>query len=189
MNHAVSPASIEIRAETVTQLFDTLDPFPYPQKDLAETTENFIVGWARELPRAQRIRIVVHLPVSEATSQAAQQLGNAFATYFRQRADRIALDLSELFRIGRWSLLIGMLVLAVCMIVGQSVGGLFEEGYLRQFFKEGLIILGWVANWRPMEIFLYEWWPLVRRQRLYRRLSAASIEVRPYTADQAEAAP
>ncbi|MDH2344133.1 MULTISPECIES: hypothetical protein [unclassified Bradyrhizobium] len=178
MRYSVSRASIEIRAEKIMQLFDTLDPLPYPQKDLAETTENFIVGWARELPRAQPIEIVVHVPAAEATGPAAQQLGNAFATYFRYRADRLDLDLSELFRIGRWSLLIGMAVLALCMILGRFVGGLFEEGYFRQFFKEGLIILGWVANWRPIEIFLYEWWPLVRRQKLYRRLSAASVEVR-----------
>lgn len=45
MRYSVSRASIEIRAEKITQLFDTLDPLPYPQKDLAETTENFIVGW------------------------------------------------------------------------------------------------------------------------------------------------
>ena len=32
-----------------------------------------------------------------------------------------------------------------------------------------------------MEIFLYEWWPLVRQQNLYRRLSDANVEVRPYS--------
>jgi hypothetical protein len=174
-----SYASIEIRAEKVTQLFESLDPSPYPQKDLAQTTEEFIVGWARELPRSRPIEIVVHLPAAEARSEAARQLGDAFSNYFRYRADRLALDLRELFRVGRWSLLIGMSVLAICVILGQFLAARFDERYLNGYFSEGLIILGWVANWRPMEIFLYEWWPLLRRQKLYRRLSSASVEVRP----------
>jgi hypothetical protein len=41
--------------------------------------------------------------------------------------------------------------------------------------NEGLLILGWVANWRPLEIFLYDWWPLTRRRDLYRRLSNAKV--------------
>jgi hypothetical protein len=37
-----------------------------------------------------------------------------------------------------------------------------------------------VANWKPIEIFLYDWWPLLRRRNLYRRLSEASVEVTAY---------
>jgi hypothetical protein len=180
-------ASIEIRVEKISQLFDTLDPSAYPQKDLARTTEEFIVGWARELPKSRPIEIVVHLPAGEAASVAAQQLGDAFSSYFRHNADRLVLDLRELFRIGRWSLLIGMSVLAGCVLLGQFLASRFEEGYFNRFFNEGLIILGWVANWRPIEIFLYEWWPLVRRRELYRRLSVASVRVMGYPTQEAKA--
>jgi hypothetical protein len=47
--------------------------------------------------------------------------------------------------------------------------------------REGLIIGGWVAMWRPMEIFLYEWWPLLRKGRLYQKLSRMHVEVRKRT--------
>jgi len=33
--------------------------------------------------------------------------------------------------------------------------------------------------WRPMQIFLYEWWPLVRRGRIYRNLSRAEVVLVP----------
>ncbi len=69
------------------------------------------------------------------------------------------------------------------MAIGQIITRWSEPNYLNQFFREGLIILGWVANWRPLEIFLYEWLPLARQQRLYRRLSEARIEVRPYATE------
>jgi hypothetical protein len=174
------PASIELRVEKVSQLFETLDPSAYPQKDLAQTTEEFIVGWARELPKSKPIEIVVHLPAGEAASVTAQQLSDVFSSYFRYRADRLTDDLRELFRIGRWSLLIGASVLALCVVLGQFLTRGFEAGYLNRVFGEGLIILGWVANWRPMEIFLYDWWPLVRRRQLYRRLSVAGVRIRGY---------
>jgi hypothetical protein len=50
--------------------------------------------------------------------------------------------------------------------------------------EESFLILGWVANWRPLEIFLYDWWPLARRRDLNRRLAAAVVEVKPYPATQ-----
>jgi hypothetical protein len=52
------------------------------------------------------------------------------------------------------------------------------SGNVSRFVDEGLVILGWVANWKPIEIFLYDWWPLARRRDLYRRLSDASFELR-----------
>ncbi len=33
------------------------------------------------------------------------------------------------------------------------------------------------ANWKPLEIFLYNWWPLTRRRDLYRRLARAEISI------------
>jgi hypothetical protein len=49
-----------------------------------------------------------------------------------------------------------------------------------QVVEESLLIFGWVANWRPIEIFLYEWWPIVRRRNLYRRLAAAEVDLTPF---------
>ena len=41
---------IELRVNEIAQLFHTLDPFPFRERDLAREAEEFIVGWARELP-------------------------------------------------------------------------------------------------------------------------------------------
>ena len=48
-------------------------------------------------------------------------------------------------------------------------------GAASSLLAEGLLISGWVAMWRPIELFLYEWWPLWRQQRLYRRLHTVAI--------------
>jgi hypothetical protein len=57
---------IELRVSEVAQLFHTLDPFPFRERDLDREAEEFIVDWARELPINQPIRIVVHFPNSSA---------------------------------------------------------------------------------------------------------------------------
>jgi len=42
--------------------------------------------------------------------------------------------------------------------------------------SEGLLILGWVAMWKPVEIFLYDWWPDLDRRRLFERIAHIQIE-------------
>jgi hypothetical protein len=44
--------------------------------------------------------------------------------------------------------------------------------------SESLIIGGWVALWRPMEIFLYDWWPIAAEARLFDRLAAMPVSLR-----------
>jgi hypothetical protein len=170
-------AVIEIRIERVSQLFNTFDPLPFREKDLDRDAEEFIVAWARELPKAQPLRIVVHLPASESHEGNARVLGPALNRYFGYRADVIGREIKDLLRIGRRSLLIGLLVLALCLVVGQAVGNIIK-GEIGQFIREGLVILGWVANWKPIEIFLFDWWAVARRRDLHRRLSAAKVDVR-----------
>lgn len=171
-------AVIEIQVEKVSQLFDSLDPSPLSRRDLAARAEDYIVGSARELPAKQPVTIVVHLPSAEAETLAVGQLAASFRNYFDDRAEHSALELKELLRVGRLSLAIGMAVLALALIVGTILSRLLE-GMFGQYWIEGLIILGWVALWRPMEIFLYEWWPILRERNLYRHLATAEVIVRP----------
>jgi hypothetical protein len=31
--------------------------------------------------------------------------------------------------------------------------------------------------WRPLQMYLYEWWPLLRRMRLHEKLSAVKVQL------------
>jgi hypothetical protein len=42
--------------------------------------------------------------------------------------------------------------------------------------SEGLLILGWVAMWRPVEIFLHDWWPELGKRKLFDRIAHMQIE-------------
>jgi len=172
-------AVLELRVEKVAQLFDTLDPLPFREKDLDREAEDFIVGWARELPSTARACLRIHLPAHEASGEEAEHVIPALQRYFAHRADAAAKETKELFRLGRIFLAIGIAVLAACVALGGLLARLIPNPELARLINEGLIILGWVANWRPLEIFLYDWWPILRRKRLYQRLAIARIILVP----------
>jgi ABC-type spermidine/putrescine transport system permease subunit I len=169
---------IAIRARTIGQLFNTFDPSPFREKDLDNGVEEFLVGWVRELPPGTPFRIVIHLPADEAAKPEAAEIAAAFAHYFRDRAQASRRDLRELLRIGWRSLLIGLAVLVVCLVASQIAAKSIANITVARVVEESLIIVGWVANWRPIEIYLYDWWPIVRRVRLYRRIAAAHVRVK-----------
>lgn len=168
---------IEIRLERISQIFNMLDPFPFRERDLDADAEEFIVGWARELPAHAPIRILIHLPPEETRCPEARGVGEAIQNFFRERADAVSRELKELFRVGERMLVIGLGVLALCLFLARAAAGAFGSGTFGSFVVESLVILGWVANSRPLEIFLYEWWPLVRRRNLFRRLARAEVRV------------
>ena len=180
---------IEIRVNEIAQLFQTLDPFPFREKDLAAEAEDYIVGWARELPGKRPIKIVLHIPDTEAEGKASDDLAEALNRYFSGRAAAIQGDLNELFRVGRRSLAIGASILIACLLIAHGVSGYLVDTAFKRLAEESFLILGWVANWRPLEIFLYDWWPLAHRRDLYERLAAAIIELRPYSIEAATPSP
>ena len=170
---------IELTVQEVAQLFESLDPYPFRDRDLDKDAEEFIVGWARELPGDHALRIVVHLPEVQAQSHAALETAGGMNRFFSHRAEAISRDLRELFRVGRMSLAIGVSVLVACVVAAQYAETVIGSAPLGRIVQESLIIMGWVANWKPLEIFLYDWWPLARRRNLYRRLAAAKIDLKP----------
>ena len=179
--HKVAENLIEIRVNDIAQLFHTLDPFPFREKDLAVEAEDYIVSWAREMPNNRPFKIVVHIPDNESQKAASPDLVEAFNRYFSGRAVVVQGDLNELFRIGRRSLVIGASILAACFLLAHLVGSHLTEPAFKRLAEESFLILGWVANWRPLEIFLYDWWPLARRRDLYNRLSVGTVELWPYS--------
>lgn len=172
-------AEIAIRLRHIGQLFNSLDPSPFREKDLDAAAEEFIVSWARELPHTAPLRIVVRLSPEEAARPETAQIAEALPAYFEYRARAIDQELRELHRIGWRAGVIGLFVLASCLTASQLLAPLAPNATTARVIEESFIIVGWVANWRPIEIYLYDWWPIRRRANLYRRIAAAPVRVVP----------
>jgi hypothetical protein len=170
---------IEIRLKSVNQLFNSFDPSPFQERDIDDDAEEFIVGSALEARRVENFRIVFQMPGEECESEEARGLASAVATHFDYRVRVKKRELSELFRSGRLYLAVGLSIFAFCTLLAQLLRQSYPGNALAGGVEQGLIIIGWVANWKPVEILLYDWWPLRRRIRLLERLASADVEVVP----------
>jgi len=164
---------IEVRLNQASQLFNSMDPSPFHERDLDREAEAFVVGWARELPRAAPLRIRVTL--RECRDDALPGLiRDSVRNYFAHRSAQLRREVRHLLEEGRTSLLIGLGFLAVTFAASRLLPA---EPTWAGFLREGLTICGWVGLWRPIEIHLYRWWPIRREAELHRRLSEAPVEV------------
>jgi hypothetical protein len=112
-------------------------------------------------------------------------VGKAIHNYFAERSASAHRRLSQLLRDGRTSLLIGLLFLIAAFMLAGAVARVLGQTTVSALFRESMIIGGWVAMWRPIEIFLYDWWPIRAERRLYDRLSVmpARVTFTPATSD------
>jgi hypothetical protein len=166
---------IEVRLRELSQLFNSMDPSPFIDRDLDAAAEEFIVSWARELPHKSELELVIHLSTVPEPDRAAGT-EEAVQHYFASRAEVKGRELRLLLRRGRASLLIGLLFLAGCFGLGELAQTVLR-GRWNEFAELGLHIVGWVAMWRPLEIYLYDWWPIRSDQRLLERLARMKVRL------------
>ena len=169
---------IEVNLQDVEQLFNTMDPSPFHEKDLDDDAAEFILSWALEFHRPEPVDLIVHLERMPEGDDAQHLVREAVHHYFAYRARLNHLEFKRLMHQGRLSLMVGIGFLVVCFLTIEIVISK-STSVVPSFFKEGLTIAGWVAMWRPIEIYLYEWWPLRRRGQVLDKLSRMSVQVRP----------
>jgi hypothetical protein len=169
---------IKVRVPDVSRLFNAIDPSPFRDKDIDPAAEQFIVSWAKELPRTLPLTLIVHVDQPAPSRDEAGLLGDAIHEFFRQRAIAFRQRLRMLFRTGRISLLIGLAFLVSSIVVADVVAAWMSGSHVAEIVREGVSIGGWVAMWRPLEIFLYDWWPIREEARLADRLAVMPVHIR-----------
>jgi hypothetical protein len=150
---------------------------PFPEKHLDNDAEEFILSWVHEFPLDEPVTLVVHLAEIPAGENPQAVIKDGIHHYFAYRARLNRMELRRLFSDGQKSLVIGLAFLSACLIASRALGDA-GSGTFRSIARESLNIAGWVAMWRPMQIYLYDWWPVRRRGRLFQKLSRMHVEVR-----------
>ena len=168
---------IEMRLRTVMQIFNSLDPSPFHEKDLDPDAEAYITEMVQDFPLAQPMKVVIHLPCKESECEEARTLEPAIQHHFGYLEASAARELRLKFRQGRVSLGIGIAFLVAMGIVSTLIAPFTQHGFLA-WVNGGLLIVSWVAMWEPVNIFLYGWWPLRRKQRIFQKISLMPVEVR-----------
>ena len=177
-HHPPAAAKIEININRLPQLFNSLDPSPFHERDLDQDAEDYIIGSAEEIALPRPLTLIIHLPSDQAPESGALDLREAIHNYFAYRAAHERRRLRMLFRDGRIALVIGLAFLFSCVLL-RELAFSFGNVMASDIFGEGMLIIGWVAMWRPLEIFLYEWVPIRRRCRILEKLSRMPVIIRP----------
>ena len=173
---AADQATIEININRLSQLFNSFDPSPFHERDLDKDAEEYIVGSAEEVSHRRPLALVIHLPSDQVPEPGRSDLTAAIHNYFAYREALERRRLRLLLHDGRIALGIGLTFLFFCVLLRQLISSL-GYGTASEILSEGMLIIGWVAMWRPLEIFLYDWWPIRRDARLYDRLGRMPVRV------------
>jgi hypothetical protein len=172
---APHPTRISLKLRELNQLFNSMDPSPFLDRDLDGDAEEFIVSSAREAHGSRAFELVIHLGTAPDEQRAAETEA-AVHHYFAARAELKRREFRLLLRRGQSVLAIALVFLAICLTLSRLVAKLGPTP-LTEIFREGLMIVGWVAMWRPLELFLYDWWPLREEWQALKRLSHMHVRI------------
>ena len=168
---------IDIKVSHSRQLFDFRDPAPFRERDLDDDAVDYLLAAAEEIPRKQRLAIVVTISDEPEPRLATDAITDAIRTHFRYEFDQVRRRIREHMRRGQMSLVVGLTVLVVFLTLAELIVALPSTTF-RGILREGFVITGWVAMWRPLEVLLYDWRPMADERRQIVRLLDAPVSIR-----------
>ena len=168
--------TLELRVRELQQLFNSLDPTPFLNKDLDRACEVFIENWALSLPHDSHLHLTIHVEHLPAPGDAGELVAGAVHNHYQYKIGLVRGELRQLLRLGRLSLGVGLVFVVACLLLAETITSFFP-GPGAKIAHESLTIIGWVAMWRPVQIFLYDWWPLKGRIKVFENLRFARVSV------------
>jgi len=167
---------IDIKLRSADQVFDGRDPAPFHERDLEDAAVEYILGAVQEIPPKGQFKMVFWIADPAALQMSTETFVNAVRAHFTYEVEKLRRRTREHVRLGEITLGIALVALTAFLTLAELTKFL-PDGPVRQILREGLLIIGWVVMWRPLELLLYDWWPLVRQRRLCQRVVEAEISV------------
>jgi hypothetical protein len=150
------------------------------EDELYEPGMDYMVSRLRGTRLTRRGQLVLALPPTTVQPDLAGTARRAIDRYCRHKILDSKRAMNELLWTGLKSLQVGVLFLASCLVLAAAIArSNVEQGTLGDVLTQGLTIVGWVSLWRPVEIFLYEWWPLWRDVRVYDSIQRMDVAIQP----------
>lgn len=166
-----SIATIDMHVRSLSQLYDSLDPAPFREKALDRNAE----AWLREGVAEMHGQAPLTIRLIGPLALAAHVLtaGDAIRAHFALLAEQSRRRHRRRRRIYGQVLVAGTLVLAASLFLRSLLDTAGSN--MGQIVAEGLLILGWVALWRPVEVVLFEYWEQREQQGVLERLAVAEV--------------
>lgn len=166
-------ASVSIHVRDLGQMFNSFDPSPFWDRDLDRDAAGFIEDEFSDKRSADNWHLHVY---AYGGSASAADLQAAIERYYERLVASTRLKLREQMRVAEIALLAGIAVFSICISLREILQSTLHG--LPLGLDEGLLVLAWIALWRPIEMLAYGWLPLYRQRRLYGRLARVQVSVR-----------
>lgn len=169
-------ASVELKLRTPRQLFDERDPAPFRERDLDDDAAQYILTSFREIDDPNKVKIALYFESMDDFKATPREIRDAIQAHFAFQTDIKRRELKDTLRHGFISLAIGLTFLGICAYFGH--GTKRPSDLLGSMRYEAFFIMAWVSMWKPINTFLYEWWPIAESMQIFRQLSQVEVEVR-----------
>ena len=114
---------VELNLRDINQLFNTIDPSPFREKDLDHDAEEFIVSWTREFPLSEPVVLVIYLSELPVGKDFEPMMEQSVQNYFAYRARLTRMEFRQLMKTVAEASLIGGLFLAACLTASKVLLG------------------------------------------------------------------
>ena len=168
---------IEVRVKSPPQLFDARDPAPFRDRDLDDDFVEYIVSTVREFSHKAPVKILIHIAEGPPKDLPFESIREAIKSYWEYQTELFERDLKNFLKRAQLFIVIGLVVLGACISIAHGISVSDPPGFL-SILKEGIVIFGWVSMWKPIELLLFDWYPLFEKVRLYRKLMRTEIEIK-----------
>jgi hypothetical protein len=174
--HSGGKRCIEVRVKSAQQLFDARDPAPFRERDLDDDFVEYLYSAIQEFSLSIPIKIVIYVEESESQDLPKDSIRDAISSFLSYKIDLQSGELRTFIRRAQIFLVIGLIVLGSCIGLAQSLTIPNPPGALG-VLREGIVIFGWVSIWKPIELVLFDWYPIYEKVRAYRKLRGSEIEI------------
>lgn len=103
-------------------------------------------------------------------------ISQALKEHFEYKIERKKGEIRKHLRTARLFLIFGLIILSICLTVAHMLPQ-SEDNLFALALREGIIIFGWVSMWRPLEVFIFDWYPHYDRIRYFRKIANAHVHV------------
>jgi hypothetical protein len=169
-----STPEFAIRLSSIEQLFWDFDARPVAKRTLSGDARWHLLDEWERVRQAEPSHLIIYAPESDRESTDEDAVREAIWSSLRKSSGPLRrIDpLSRQEKVAAW---IGIAVLLVCVIASTAMDQATDD-LIVQGLSQGILLVGWVALWRPAERFVVEVVPHVFNRRRFAEF--ADIDVR-----------
>jgi len=177
--------TIDIRFKALSQLLDADDPTPLPDQELTGFAEENIAGYLDEYRPKHPVNLTIEVPDKGLPNGAGGAIAKAVKNHFSFRLPDLDHQLILSRREGIYSFFIASFNAIIAVIFFTVYYEEYVGGNLIFVLLLGLItILNWVTIWDTYEYFMYDYRNLVRKRKIYEKITRIPITIAGYSLEE-----